>query len=38
VIGGIVSDFLENRKAAQQAKTDLDRAVDELRRHQEQHV
>jgi hypothetical protein len=38
VIGGIVSDFLENRKVAHQAKMDLDGAAAELRRHQDQHV
>jgi hypothetical protein len=37
VIGGIVSDFLKNRKAAYKEKIELERAAIELRQHQDQH-
>jgi hypothetical protein len=36
--GGIVADFLENRKAANNARIDLDRATNELRRHEASHT
>jgi hypothetical protein len=38
VVGGIVADFLENRKAAEKAKADLDRVTADLRQHQDQHT
>jgi hypothetical protein len=37
VISGIAGDFLRNRKAADEAKADLDRATKELDRHQASH-
>lgn len=36
-IGGIVADFLETRKAAHEAKTDLDLVDAEIRHHQNRH-
>jgi hypothetical protein len=38
VVGGVVGDFLENRKAADEARADLDLMEAEIMRHQGSHT
>lgn len=37
-VGGIVADFLENRRSADEARADLDLAESEIARHQYSHA